>query len=147
MISLRHLTTSKNWNWDPFLRHLQHLDLHKCCQGPGIHQHPACSELCIHDSLHVFSSNCHLSRQPFRRQQGRCMHNLGFLPLPCSSIFRMGCMMDSKTLDITLSLGRYLVGRCSQVARTEPKNLREFSGKPRCLVFEAGDIKGFSWHR
>ena len=99
----------------------------------------------MYDSLHAFSSNCYLSRQPFRRQQRRCMRYLGFLPLPCSSIFRVGDMMDSKTLDTTHSLGRYLIGRCSQVARTGPKNLREFSGK-RCLVFEAGDMKGLSWH-
>ena len=97
----------------------------------------------MHDSLHAFSSNCYLSRQRFRRQQRRCMRNPAFLPLPYSSIFRMGGMMDSKTLDITHPLGRYLIGRCSQVSRTEPMNLREFSGK-RCLVFQAGDIKGFS---
>ena len=53
--------------------------------------------------------------------------------------------MYSKALDVTHSLGWYLIGRCSQVARTGPKNLYEFSGK-RCLVFEAGDIKGLSWH-
>ena len=53
--------------------------------------------------------------------------------------------MDSKTLDITDLRGRCLIEGYSEVARTEPKNLRKFSGKC-CLVFEAGDIKGFPWH-
>ena len=52
--------------------------------------------------------------------------------------------MYSKALDVTQCLGWYLIGRCSQVARTGPRNLRKFSAK-RCLVFEAGDLKGLSW--